>query len=246
MAGSHFSAEAAKCDSQVEKTMEIAIPTRDRLVAARPPSEEKANFVTHGAGLALSVVGMQQLLAAAAGRGSVAQVAGASVFGVSLVLVYLASTIYHAIRDARLKKTFRIIDHAMIYLLIAGTYTPFLLALPTPWPTWVLAVIWTLAGAGVLFKAFFGPRYARLSMAMYLAIGWVGVVAINPLVEHVSPGGVACLLLGGLAYTVGTIFFARHDVKYAHAIWHLFVVLGSGLHYSAVILYVIPLSFQLS
>jgi hemolysin III len=227
-------------------TMDVAVATRWDCTAPPQLSEEKANFVTHGAALALSLVGMQPLLAATAGCGSVAQVAGTAVFGASMVLVYLASTIYHAIQDARLKSTFQVIDHATIYLLIAGTYTPFLLALPAPWPTWALAAIWSLAGLGVLFKAVFGPRHERLSMTMYLAIGWIGVLAINPLVERVSCGGVACLLSGGLAYTAGTIFFTRHDVKYAHAIWHMFVVLGSALHYSAVVLYVIPLGFRLS
>jgi hemolysin III len=204
--------------------------------------EEVANCLTHGAGLALSIFGLQQLVAAAGAHGASWQVAGCAVYGSSMVVLYLASCMYHAVQSAELKRKFRMLDHASIYLLIAGTYTPFLLALPQPWPTWGLATIWTLALSGIGFKLACGPRYERFSVVMYLAMGWLGIFAFRPLLERVTPLGVSWLVAGGLAYTVGTLFYVRHHVRYSHAIWHLFVVLGSGLHYVAVIFYIVPLT----
>ncbi len=223
--------------------MEIAKSGWSTLLTAGPLPEEAANCVTHGAGLALSVCGMNHLLAHTSGHGTAGQVAGVAVFGGSMVVLYLASTLYHAIQEIRLKSIFRIVDHAMIYLLIAGTYTPFLLALPHPWPAWTLSAIWSLAAMGVFFKAVLGPDNERLSVTLYLAMGWLGIIAVKPLVDRVSAGGVAWLVAGGLAYTVGTLFFVRRGMKYSHAVWHIFVILGSALHYGAVALYVVPRTF---
>jgi hemolysin III len=223
--------------------MELAIRTVSTTVWGFRPSEEGANLATHGLGLVFSVAGAFQLLAATEGRGTAGQVIGTAIFGGSMVGVYLASSLYHAAQDERRKKRLQIIDHAAIYLMIAGTYTPFLLALPDPWPNWVLPAIWCLAALGVGFKARFGSAHQRLSMMTYLAIGWIGLLAIRPLVEHVSLDAVGFLLSGGLAYTIGTVFFVRRDIRYSHAIWHVFVLLGSALHYSAVILCVIPQAY---
>lgn len=210
---------------------------------AGPCSEEVANYVTHGAGLAMSVCGLWQLLSVAAGRGTVGQVAGVALFGGSMIVLYLASTLYHAVERAGLKHSLRVCDHAAIYLLIAGTYTPFLLALPSPWPTWGLGVVWFLAALGIGFKLVLGFGYERLSVIMYLAIGWLGMLALPQLIDRISGRGVAWLLAGGVAYTCGTLFYIRREAKYSHAVWHVFVVLGTALHYGAVVFYVVPLTF---
>ncbi|MBI3838079.1 MAG: hemolysin III family protein [Planctomycetia bacterium] len=206
-----------------------------------PLSEEVANYVTHGAGFALSVVGMHELIWATHGRGTVGQIVGVAVYTGSMMVLYLASTLFHAIRDPGLKSAFRAADHAAIYLLIAGTYTPFLLALPNP--AWILSLIWSLAGLGILFKVLFGFEHERVSLFMYMAMGWLGLVVTKSLAERVTVGAVAWLIAGGLAYTAGTMFYVRPEVKYSHAVWHVFVVLGTALHYGAIVFYVVPLTF---
>jgi hemolysin III len=205
--------------------------------------EEAANYLTHGTGLAMSICGFLQLLSLTSGRGTAGQVAGVAVYGGSLVVLYLASTSYHAVQQARLKSSLRVFDHATIYLMIAGTYTPFLLALPNPWPTLGTSAVWLLAVVGIVFKIVFGFRYERFSIAMYLSMGWMGVLTVKPLFDRISAGGVAWLVAGGLAYTVGTLFYVRREIKYSHAVWHAFVLLGSSLHYGAIILYIVPLTF---
>lgn len=212
------------------------------LLAHHSGSEELANCLTHGAGLALSILGLQQLVSTASARGANWQLAGLAVYGSTMVVLYLASCLYHGVQSEALKRKFRTLDHASIYLLIAGTYTPFLLALSGPWATWGLATIWLLAALGIGFKLMFGHRYERFSVSMYLIMGWLGVFALRPLVDRVTPLGVSWLVAGGLAYTVGTLFYVRREKRYSHAIWHLFVVLGSGLHYGAVLFYVVPLT----
>lgn len=206
-------------------------------------SEEVANYLTHGAGLVMSLFGMQQLFTATHGRGTVGQVMGLGLFIGSMVVLYLASTLYHAVKTESLKKHLRTCDHAAIYLLIAGTYTPFLLSMTNAWSTWGLAAIWGTALAGVCFKLCFGFRYERFSIALYVLLGWVGVFTIYPLAQRISLHGIAWLLAGGVAYSAGTYFYIRSEVKYSHAIWHLFVLLGSALHYGAILLYVVPLTF---
>ncbi|MEX2315568.1 MAG: hemolysin III family protein [Pirellulales bacterium] len=211
--------------------------------SAAPLSEEAANYLTHGAGLVMSLFGLQALFAATHGRGTVGQVASIALFIGSMVVLYLASTLYHAVQTEGLKKRLRTCDHAAIYLLIAGTYTPLLLALSNSWSTWGLAAIWILAAAGVCFKVFVGFGYERLSVTLYLAIGWMGILTIQPLIERISLQGVAWLLAGGLAYSCGAFFYVRSEVKYSHAVWHVFVILGSALHYGAIVLYVVPRTF---
>lgn len=199
--------------------------------------EEVANSVTHGAGLLASLAALPVLVLAAAGRGDPWQLAGGLVFGAALVLLYLSSALYHALPAGRVKRACRVVDHAAIYLLIAGTYTPFALgALRGPWGWALLATIWTLALGGIAAKCTIGFRYPRLSTALYLAMGWLAVIAIRPLVAHVSPAGLAWILAGGLCYTGGVAFYATDTrLRYGHALWHLCVLAGSACHFLAVL-----------
>ena len=210
-------------------------------ITERPQSrgEEIANGVTHALGLVASVVALPVLVIRTAARADGWQIAGAAVFGSTLVLLYLASTIYHALPSGQAKRTLRVLDHSAIYLLIAGTYTPFLLgALRGTWGWTLLAVIWTLAILGVVAKWTLGFRLPRLSTVLYVAMGWLIIVALRPLAAHVSPTGLAWLIAGGLSYTGGVVFFATDGrLRYGHALWHLFVLGGSVCHFVAVLWY---------
>lgn len=207
--------------------------------AHRPQSagEELANCVSHGIGFVLALAALPVLVVNALPKGAAA-VVGASVFAVTLALLYLSSTIYHALRNERAKRVFRVIDHCAIYLLIAGTYTPFTLgALRGAWGWSLFGVIWALAVAGVLFKTTLGMRWPRLSNAIYLAMGWLVVIAAKPLWTSLTPAGVAWLLAGGLAYTAGIVFYAAPRLRYAHFVWHLAVMAGTACHFVAVLRY---------
>jgi len=200
--------------------------------------EEIANSVTHGVGVLLSLIALPTLVVLAARRHDTWQIVGGSVFGTTLLLLYCASTLYHAIPSPRAKTVFRVLDHAAIYLLIAGTYTPFALGvLRGTWGWSLLIAVWALAAVGIVLKSTRGFRYARLSTAVYLAMGWLIVIAMRPLVAHIGLGGIAWLLAGGLAYTGGVIFFAWDRLRYGHMIWHLFVLAGSICHFVAVLRY---------
>jgi len=211
---------------------------------ARPQSlgEEIANAVTHGAGLLASIAALPVLVLAAAGRRDAWQLAGGAVYGVTLVLLYLASTLYHALPVSRAKRVFRVLDHAAIYLLIAGTYTPFALGpLRGPWGWTPLATIWTLALLGIVAKLTIGFRYPRLSTVFYAGMGWTALLVLRPLLTHVSPAGMWWLLAGGLCYTGGIAFFATDSrLRYGHALWHVFVVAGSVCHFVAVLWHATP------
>jgi hemolysin III len=216
-------------------------------VARRPEhgeqsfGEELANSVTHGIGAVLAIVGLGILCAFASQRGSVWHVVGCSVFAATLVLLYTASTLYHSVPSPRAKSVLRVIDHCAIFLLIAGTYTPFTLVnLRGPWGWSLLVVIWGLALVGILLRATISVARKQAFLALYLAMGWAVVVAIEPMVESVAPGGLALLVSGGLAYTAGVVFYRWRSLPYHHAIWHGFVLTGSTLHFFAVLLYVIP------
>jgi hemolysin III len=208
-------------------------------MAERPQTlgEEIANSLTHGVGLAASLVALPVLVLAAAGRRDTWQLVGGAVFGATLVLLYLASTLYHAVPGPRVKRVLRVLDHSAIYLVIAGTYTPFTLgALRGPWGWALLGTIWTLALLGVAAKCLLGFRFPRLSTVLYVGMGWLIVVAAQPLVTSVSPAGLAWLLAGGLCYTGGVAFFvADSRLRYGHAVWHLFVMGGSACHFVAVL-----------
>jgi len=199
-----------------------------------------ANAITHGIGAILAVAGAIYLIAAST-RGSAWIVVSVSVFSVTLVLVYVCSTLYHSLVRTRARHVFQVLDHSAIYLLIAGTYTPFtLVSLHSTVGWWVFAVEWALAIAGVLFKSFAVGRFAVASALVYLFQGWFGVFATRLLAHAIGWHGVMWLAAGGVAYTLGIIFFALDRLRYFHATWHVFVLAGSFAHYIAVLLYVVP------
>lgn len=203
--------------------------------------EEIANAVTHGVALVLSIAGFVVLLVFAALRGTAWHIVACSIYGVTLICLYTASTLYHSVLSPRLKHTLEVFDHSAIYLLIAGTYTPFLLInLRGSWGWPLFAVIWGLALAGILFKLRFTGRFNFLSTAAYIAMGWLGVIAARPMMAHVPANALIWLLAGGLTYNAGVIFYAYRRIPYGHAIWHVFVLAGSICHYFAVLSTVIP------
>ncbi len=207
----------------------------------RPQSlgEEIANAVSHGIGLVAALAAAPVLVTAAARRGGVAAVVGASVFAGSMALLYLASTLYHSCpTGGRLKRVLRVLDHGAIYLLIAGTYTPFTLgALRGPWGWTLLGLVWGLAIFGLLWKALARRHRPIVSTCLYVTMGWLVLIAIRPLLERVPLSGVLWLLAGGIAYTAGVAFFAAHRVRYAHFLWHLMVLAGTVCHFFAVLGY---------
>jgi hemolysin III len=203
--------------------------------------EEIAHAVTHGLGLLLSLGGLVALVVTASLRGDVWHIVGCAVFGVTLVLLYAASTLYHGIRNRRAKRVLRRLDHAAVSLLVAGTYTPFALVnLRGGWGWTLLALVWALAILGITLQATVPSKARRLSVPLNLAMGWLVLIAIEPLVRSVHPEGLMLLALGGLAYTLGVIFYAWQRLPYNHAVWHLFVLAGSACHFSSVLGYVIP------
>ena len=203
--------------------------------------EEIANSITHGVGLGLSVVGLVILILLACLNGGALQIASCAVYGVTLVALYTASTLYHSFRSPRLKHAFQVIDHCSIYLLIAGTYTPFtLVMLRGGWGWSLFGLVWSLSFCGVIFKLFCINRFKILSTVVYVLMGWLALIAIKPILTMVPLGCIGLLVAGGLLYTIGVLFFAWERLPYHHAIWHLFVVAGSILHFLAVIFYVIP------
>lgn len=203
--------------------------------------EEIANSISHGAGAALAVAGLVVLTVLAALRGSAWHVVGCTIFGATLVLLYTASTLYHAIPHPRAKAVLRVLDHSAIFLLIAGTYTPFtLVTLRGPWGWALFGVVWGLAVLGIVLQAGLLRVHAAVSVLLYVGMGWAVVVAIKPLIAALAPGGLALLVIGGVAYTAGITFYGWRRLPYHHAAWHGFVLAGSVLHYFAVLFYVIP------
>jgi hemolysin III len=199
-----------------------------------------ANAITHGIGAAMAMAGGVYLIAEAA-QGTAWQLASCSIFAATLVLVYLCSTLYHSLVRTRARHVFHILDHSAIYLLIAGTYTPFcLVSLRGPVGWTLFGLEWSLAVAGVIFKCFAVGRFAVASALVYLAQGWFVVVAAEPLVHSLGWNGVLWLGAGGMAYTLGIVFFALDRLRYFHALWHLFVLAGSVAHYFAILFYVVP------
>lgn len=205
--------------------------------------EELANGITHGIGLALSVVGLVVLVVLSVLRGDGWQIAGCTTFGITLVLLYAASTMYHTFHAHRLNRVFKILDHTAIYLLIAGTYTPFTLVnLRGFWGWTLFGLVWGLSVFGILWKLFHVERFQIVSTLVYVAMGWLVLIAIKPVMSAVPLSGMVWLFAGGLFYTVGVLFFAWKRVPYNHAIWHVFVMAGSICHYFAVMFYVLPAS----
>jgi hemolysin III len=213
----------------------------DRSKTAYSLAEEIAHAITHGLGLLLSIAGLVVLIVFAALRGNAWHVVSVSVYGSTLVLLYSASTFYHALPAPRVKRVFRTLDHAAIYLLIAGTYTPFMLVnLRGGWGWALFGVVWGLALLGVTLEAVAGQRVRVLSVVLYLGLGWLVAIAVRPLMQSVESGGLVLLVAGGLAYSAGVIFYGWKRLPYHHAVWHLFVMAGSLLHFFAVLFYVIP------
>lgn len=205
------------------------------------PWSELLNSLTHGFGAALAIAALVVMVVFAALKGSARHVVGTTIFGSTLVLLYMMSTLYHAFRGPRVKRVFRILDHSAIYLLIAGTYTPFcLVTLRGTWGWSLFGVAWGLAAVGVTFKSVFGTRWEILSGIVYLVMGWIVVIAIVPLWRALPGWGLFCLFGGGFFYSAGMIFYAWDRPPFGHAIWHLFVLAGSAAHVVAVMGWVIP------
>ena len=205
---------------------------------AQSLGEEIANSVSHGVGLLAAVAAVPFLVVAAVERGEAAGIVGASIFATTMVLLYLASTLYHALPANRAKGVFRVLDHAAIYLLIAGTYTPFTLGvLRGAWGWTLFGLVWGLALAGVVVKAVGGVQHLRVSTGFYLVMGWLFLIAAKPLWLRLPSWGLFWLVAGGMAYTVGVAFFRAERVRYAHFVWHLFVLAGTACHFIAVFRY---------
>ena len=206
-----------------------------RALTRQITADELVNTLTHGAGMAASVLGFVVLLIVAILRGGPWQIVGCAIYGATLVCLYAASTFYHGVSSPRAKHVLHMFDHCAIYLLIAGTYTPFLLVnLRGSWGWTLLAVIWTCAVLGILFKLWFADRFPIFSVSAYVAMGWLGVIAARQVYAHVPLKGVVWIVLGGLAYSIGVIFYACKKIPHHHAIWHLLVMAGSTCHYVAI------------
>lgn len=208
----------------------------------RPQSlgEELANSVSHGVGAMAALAALPVLVMAAQQRGDTVAIVGASVFGATMLLLYLASTLFHALPGGRAKRVFQVLDHSAIYLLIAGTYTPFTLGVLRGERGWALfGVVWSLAVAGIVFKALGGVRCTTLSTWLYLAMGWGVVIAAKAVWTLVPGWGLFWLVAGGVAYTAGALFFMAERIRYFHFVWHLFVVAGTACHFVAVLRYAV-------
>ena len=200
--------------------------------------EEIANSISHGIGLMAAIAALPILMVAAAKQGDATAIIGASVFGATMILLYLSSTLYHALPASKAKQLFQVLDHAAIFLLIAGTYTPFTLGvLYGAWGWTLFGLVWGIAIIGIILKATTWDRFQSLSTYMYLAMGWLVVIAIVPLWNNMPLWGLFWLLCGGLSYTAGVVFFAADRLPYFHFVWHLFVIMGTACHFVAVLYY---------
>ena len=203
--------------------------------------EEKTNIISHALGLILSVIALLLMLVRASQYGNIWHIVSVSIFGVSLITLYAASTFYHSAKDPRRRARLRVIDHATIYTLIAGTYTPFTLVVLHGSVGWmVFGASWAMAITGITLKLFFTGRFNILSTMMYVFMGWIIVFAITPLIESLSTEGLFWLFAGGVAYTTGAILYSIKKIKFNHAIFHMFVLLGSACHFVSVYFYVLP------
>lgn len=203
--------------------------------------EEIAHAITHGLGALGSVVGLVVLAVLAVRQGSVSLLVGVTVFSATMVVLYTASTFYHALTGVRAKHVFKLLDHGAIYLLIAGTYTPFcLVTLGGRWGWTLFGLAWGLAILGIVYEVVLKRPWRRLSLAFYLALGWLIIIAIKPLLAALPVPALRLLLLGGVAYSGGALFYAWRGFPYHHALWHLFVLAGTALHFACVLVYVIP------
>ena len=208
----------------------IPLPTKQSL------GEEIANSVTHGTGVGLSIAALVILVVFAARKGDTWKIASFSVYGATLIILYLASTLYHAITHPGLKRFFRVLDHCSIFLLIAGTYTPVTIGVMRgAWGWTLFGVIWALAIVGINLKIFALDRRKKLSLLIYLLMGWMIVIAVKPLLSYLEPASLIWLFVGGACYTLGIIFFVLKKLPFAHSVWHLFVLGGSICHFFAML-----------
>lgn len=215
--------------------------THTALTARYSRGEEIANSITHGLGMVLSIAGLAVLITFASHYGNSWHIVSCAIFGAALILLYAASTLYHAVQQPAAKSILRILDHSAILVLIAGTYTPFtLVSLRGPWGWSLFGVVWGLAVLGIILETTRLRRFRAGLIALYVTMGWAVVAAIKPMLQNVSSGGLWLLLAGGLAYTGGILFYGWRRLPYNHAVWHLFVLAGSILHFFAILLYVIP------
>ena len=206
-----------------------------RLISVR---EEIANSISHGFGLVLALIALPILVLSAMRIGSTQFIVGAVIYGTTMVMLYLASTLYHSITHEPAKRFFRLFDHSAIFLLIAGTYTPFTLGvLRGAWGWSLLVTIWSLAITGIVMKALHGTRHSWVSMVLYIVMGWLAIVAIKPMIQLVPVPGIVLIFAGGVAYTGGLAFYAARSLRYSHFIWHLFVIAGTTCHFFAVLWY---------
>lgn len=208
--------------------------------------EEVANALTHGFGLFLSLIGLIILVYLAGIYGDIWHILSSVVYGLSLVILYGASTFYHGASSPELKKRLQLIDHCCIYLLIAGTYTPFtLVALHGAFGTTLFVIVWAFAILGIAFKIFFHHKFRAASVISYLVMGWIGIVAVEPLFRILGLAPLILVLAGGIIYSLGTVFYGWKSLKHHHAVWHLFVLVGSICHFLAISIYVVPYTINL-
>lgn len=206
-------------------------------------TEETANWITHALALLLSITALVLMVVYSTRFGDVYHIVSSAVFGTTLILLYSASTLYHLVPVGRAKNVFQKLDHAMIYLLIAGTYTPYTLVnLRGPWGWSIFGVVWGVALTGLLLELIMKKRLGWLSVSLYLCLGWIIVIAVKPLMANLAGGGIVLLVSGGLFYSLGVIFYLWKRLPFQHAIWHLFVIAGSLCHFFSIFLYVIPAS----
>lgn len=213
----------------------VASPERNQSLG-----EEISNSVTHGVGVALSVAALVLLVVFASIKGDAWRVVGLSIYGSTLVTLYLVSTLYHGFRRPRVKRVFEVLDYSAIYLLIAGTYTPItLVSMRGPWGWTLFGLVWGMAVCGIVSNLVLKGRWRRLSVVFYLAMGWLIVIAFQPMLRMVPAGLVLWLVLGGLCYSLGIVFYAMKRLPYHHTVWHLFVLAGSVCHFFGMLLYVV-------
>ena len=205
------------------------------------PAEERINIASHALGLVLSLVGLALLVVRAIAQGNILHVASCAIFGASLVMLYATSTTYHSARTPAFRHRMRVVDHAMIYVLIAGSYTPITLITMGGATGWLMfGIAWGMAFTGILLKLFFTGRFNLLSTLMYVFMGWILVLGIEPLIDNLPANGLIWLLSGGIAYTLGAVLYAIKKIRFNHAIFHIFVLLGSACHFVTVYFYVLP------
>jgi len=210
------------------------------IVKQYPPKEEFINVLSHGIGFLLSILALVILVISASLSGDVWHIVSFSIYGFSLVMLYLASTLFHSSKDLKRRKRLNVFDHASIYILIAGTYTPYLLVtLRGPWGWSLFGIVWGFAILGVILKLFFTGRFRLLSSIAYVALGWIIIIAIKPLIQNLDSGGLFWLFAGGVAYTIGALLYMLKNMPYNHATFHIFVLIGSACHFISIYSYVL-------